>query len=132
VTVITFKYDIPLDDTMAFESIYPVPLQLDLCEKTEIRHLSGSIFVWMFVNGALVGESYGIPVESSDEPLEGLLDLADAERKSAIYCYSNTILGPFQKQGFGAILKAHWLGWAASQGFSMLYTAMRVLGAARD
>ena len=118
---ITFKYDVPLDQTMAFEPIYPVSLQLDISAKKDIRDSPGSIFVWMFADEELVGESYGIPVVSSDEPIEGLSDLSDVQRKSAIYCYSNTILPASQGQGLGAILKAHWLGWAAAQGFSIVY-----------
>jgi GNAT superfamily N-acetyltransferase len=106
---------------MGFESIYPEPLQLEISEKAEIRDSLGSIFVWMFVNGELVGESYGIPVESLDESLEGVTDLPQAEIKSAIYCYSNTIFPAFQGKGFGTILKAHWLGWAAAKGFTVVY-----------
>jgi GNAT superfamily N-acetyltransferase len=131
VNVITFKYDVPLDQTMVFESIYPVPLQLELSEKKEIHDLTDSIFVWMFVHGELAGESYGIPLESCDEPIEGLTDLTDAEKKAAIYCYSNTILSPFQRQGYGAVLKAHWLGWAAAQGFSIVYGHARPGGSQR-
>jgi predicted GNAT superfamily acetyltransferase len=106
---------------MGFESIYPEPLQLEISEKAEIRDSLGSIFVWMFVNGELVGESYGIPVESLDESLEGVTDLPQAEIKSAIYCYSNTIFPAFQGKGFGTILKAHWSGWAAAKGFTVVY-----------
>lgn len=131
VTVITFRYDVPLDQTMAFETIYPLALQLDLVEKGEIRDSLGSIFVWMFANGELVGESYGIPLESCDEPLEGLEELSDVDRKSAVYCYSNTILTPFQAQGYGTILKAHWLGWVAARGFSLVYGHARPGGSQR-
>ena len=119
--VIKFNYDVPLERTMAFEAVYHEALQLDLSEKKEIWDAPGSIFVWMFVDRELAGESYGVPLASSDELIEGLSDLTDCEKKTGIYCYSNTILPSFQKQGLGTILKAHWLGQAAGKGFDIVY-----------
>lgn len=104
---------------MVFEAVYHKNLQLDLSDKKAMWELQESIFVWMFVNGQLVGESYGVPAER-DEPIEGL-NLTEAEKKHAIYCYSNTMLPPFQKQGLGSILKAHWLGCAAAKGVTTVY-----------
>src|ERR1035441_8733287 len=65
--VIKFSYNVPLDQTMAFEAVYHENLRLKLTEKQEIRDIPGSIFVWMFVNGALAGESYGNPLAAADE-----------------------------------------------------------------
>lgn len=122
--VIKFKYDVPLDQTMAFEAVYHGNLQLDLSEKEEIREIPGSIFVWMFIAGELVGESYGSPLlacDEPDEPIEGLTGLTEDEKKTGIYCYSNTILPAFERQGLGTILKSHWLGLAAGKGFEIVY-----------
>jgi hypothetical protein len=119
--MITFSYDVPLEQTMAFESVYHEALQLDLAEKKEMWDTPGSVFVWLSVDGELAGESYGIPLASCDEPIEGLTDLTEGEKKTGIYCYSNTILPSFQKQGLGTILKAHWLGLAAGKGFDTVY-----------
>jgi GNAT superfamily N-acetyltransferase len=117
-SAITFKYDLPLEQTMAFEAVYDEAEQLHLSEKKKIWDAPGSIFAWMFVDGELVGETYGIPVVSS---IAGLTDLTDSEKKSGIHCYSNTILPSFQKRGLGTILKAHWLGMAAGKGFKSVY-----------
>jgi len=106
---------------MGFEAVYHDNLKLDISEKTEIRDTRGSIFVWMVVNGALAGESYGVPLAESDEQFEGLTDVPEDEKKASIYCYSNTILPAFQKKGLGTILKAHWLGLAAGKGFTFVY-----------
>jgi len=106
---------------MAFESVYHEALQLDLAEKKELWDAPGSIFVWLFLDGELAGESYGIPLSSCDEPIEGLTVLTEHEEKTGIYCYSNTIVPSFQKQGLGTILKAHWLGLAAAKRFSVVY-----------
>ena len=121
---ITFRYDVPIDQTMAFEAVYHHTEQLDLSRKKRIWDAPGSVFVWMFVDGELAGETYGIPLASS---IEGLTDMADmndmtdTEKKTGIHCYSNTILPPFQNQGLGTVLKAHWLGLAAGKGFDNVY-----------
>ena len=115
---ITFRYDVPIDQTMAFEAVYHHTEQLDLSRKKRIWDAPGSIFVWMFVNGDLAGETYGIPLANS---IEGLTDLTDSEKRTGIHCYSNTILPPFQNQGLGTVLKAHWLGLAAGKGFDNVY-----------
>jgi hypothetical protein len=106
---------------MAFEAVYHEALQLDLYEKKELRDASGSIFAWMFVDGELAGESYGVPLSSCDESIEGLANITDIEQKAGIYCYSNTILPSFQKRHMGTILKAHWLGLAVGTGFDTVY-----------
>jgi hypothetical protein len=121
VTVIKFKYDVPLEQTLAFESVYHSGLQLELSEKREIWETPGSFFVWMYVEGELAGESYGIPLASSSDFLEDLLVLPASEKEKAVCCFSNTILPQFQKRGYGSILKAHWLGLAAGKGFDVVY-----------
>lgn len=118
---IKFKYAVPLEQTMAFESVYHPNLRLGLSDKQEIWETPGAFFVWMFVNGELAGESYGIPLASPTEFLEDLLVLPASEKERAVCCYSNTILPRFQKQGYGGILKAHWLGLAAGKGFDVVY-----------
>ncbi len=115
---INFKYDLPLEQTMAFEAVYHEAEQLHLSEKKKIRDAPGSIFAWMFVDGELAGETYGIPLASS---IAGLTDLTASEKRSGIHCYSNTILPSLQKRGLGTILKAHWLGMAAGKGFESVY-----------
>jgi hypothetical protein len=125
VGAIKFNYVVPLDQTMAFEVIYHEALQLDLSEKKRFWDSPGSIFVWMYVDGNLAGESYGFPLESSNELVNGLSELTDSEKKGGIYCYSNTILPSFQRQGFGTILKAHWLGLAFGKGFDVVYGHVR-------
>jgi GNAT superfamily N-acetyltransferase len=121
VRVIKFCYGLPLDQSMSFEALYPEPLQLDLPQKQQVWDVPGSIFAWMYVNGKLAGETYGIPLDDSDELLEQFTDIRADQNKSAIHCYSNTILPSFQEQGLGTLLKAHWLGLAAGRGFEVVY-----------
>jgi len=118
VSLIRFKYDLTLDQTIAFEAVYPESQQLALSQKQQIRDAPGSIFAWIFLDGELAGETYGIPLESS---IAGLTDLTESEKKFGIHCYSNTILPAFQGRGLGTILKAHWLGLAAAMGFEAVY-----------
>lgn len=125
VGLITFNYNVPLEQTMAFDAVYPEALQLDFSQKMKYREKPRSIFAWMLADGQLAGESYGFPLSSSDEQIRGLDDLTDNEKKSGIYCFSNTILPSFQGQGLGTILKAHWLGLAAGKGFDVVYGHVR-------
>jgi GNAT superfamily N-acetyltransferase len=121
VAVIKFDYSVPLEQTMVFETVYHPGLQLDLGQKQEVWDTPGAFFVWMIVDGQLAGESYGIPLASSSELIEDLLELPESEKEKAVCCFSNTILPAFQKQGYGSILKAHWLGLAAGRGFEVVY-----------
>lgn len=119
--VITFSHDVPLEESMAFEAVYPAALQLDLSEKQVIWDTPGSVFAWMFVDRELAGECYGFPLACPDERIAGLKEIPDRERQTGIHCYSNTMLPPFQNQGLGTILKAHWLGLAFGKGFDVVY-----------
>jgi hypothetical protein len=121
VAVIKFKYAVPLGQTMAFESVYHRNLQLDLSEKQEVWNIPGAFFAWMFVDGEIAGESYGIPLASSNEFIEELPGISETEKEKAVCCFSNTILPAFQRKGYGSILKAHWLGLAAAKGFEVVY-----------
>src|SRR5260370_27933345 len=123
--VLKFKYDVPLEQTMAFESVHHTKLQLNLYDKREIWETPGAFFVWMFVDGQIAGESYGIPLASPSEFLENLLVLPASEKEKAVSCYSNTILPRFQKQGHGSILKAHWLRLAPGKRLGALYGQAR-------
>jgi GNAT superfamily N-acetyltransferase len=118
VPVITFHYDLPLEQTMAFEALYSEGERLDLAEKQQMRDNPRAIFVWMSVDGELAGETYGIPLERC---CPGLEKLAESEWQAAIHCYSNSILPSFQHQGLGTILKKHWLGMAATKGYKTVY-----------
>lgn len=115
---IRFRYDVPLEQTMAFESVYPASEQLALPEKRKFFADARSIFVWMFVDGELAGETYGIAVADS---LPGLAALSEEQRKTSIHCYSNTILPAFQNQGLGKTVKAHWLSLAAAKGLKTVF-----------
>jgi hypothetical protein len=119
--LIKFSYSLQLDHTLVFEDVYHENLKLDLSEKKEILDTPGSIFAWMFVDGELAGESYGVPLATSDDEFEGLEKLSEIEKHDGIYCYSNTMLPAFQSQGLGTILKAHWLGLAVGKGFATVY-----------
>jgi len=106
---------------MDFELVYHPNLQMDIASKQYLRDLPGSIFTWMYIDGALAGETYGIPLSACDEHLPGLTALSPAEKDAAFYCYSNTLLLAFQHRGFGAVLKKHWLSLVANAGFKIVY-----------
>jgi len=87
---------------MAFEREYHPNLRLTLPEKREL--LKSAITIWMLEDGKLVGETYGVPCSHQEDMLGFRRD------PDAVYCYSNTILGKYQGKGYGAILKAAFIG----------------------
>ena len=100
---------LPLSMSLVFESIYPENLQLDLCEKLNLKS-AGAKFIWMRdkETGELVGETYYVPLDNiADEIVDTGVD--DYFKKNAVYVYSTTILPNYQKQGLGKILKAYLL-----------------------
>jgi len=96
---------------MCFDDVYEENLRLDEGEKQSI--LDNGIAVWMFVNEALAGETYGICPTNLDEAIEDY----DGTDPGVIYCYSTTLLPEFQGLRLGKILKAFWLGQCKERGF---------------
>jgi hypothetical protein len=111
---ITFRFHYPIERTMAFELEYHPNLRLKLPEKRDLLLGKSAITIWMLVDGKLAGETYGVPSGGKDDML-GFPRSSDA-----IYCYSNTILGKFQGQGYGAILKAAFIG-RVSRDYKCIY-----------
>lgn len=109
---ITFVYKYPIAKTMDFEKEYHPNLRLSLREKRKM--LKDAIVIWMFVDGELAGETFGMPLSKKDR-MPGCPD--DPE---AIYCYSNTILRAHQGRGYGSILKAAFIG-RVSRDFRRIY-----------
>jgi hypothetical protein len=92
---ITFHGNIPVAETMVFEEIFEEPLQLDQEEKADI--LADSFAVWLFVDGELAGESYGIKLGDLDEKLED----CENESPQTVYCYSIALLPSFVVKRWG-------------------------------
>lgn len=108
---VTFSDSVPLAESMCFEDVYEENLRLDRGEKQTI--IDDAIAVWMFVDGALAGETYGISPRKLDEPIEDY----DGGGHGVIYCFSTTMLPSFRRKGLGKILKAFWLGRCKESGF---------------
>lgn len=111
---ITFRFHYPIERTMAFEREYHPNLRLKLPEKRELLMGKSAISIWMLVDGKLVGETYGVPWGAREE-MPGF-----PRDPEAIYCYSNTILRKYQGKGYGAILKAAFIG-RVSRDFQRIY-----------
>jgi GNAT superfamily N-acetyltransferase len=118
--VIGFQYGVALEETMDFEAVYPKNLQMTLAAKRNLLKTPGAVVVWMFVDGELAGEAYGIPMQGFVAEMQGA-ELMEDDPARALYCFSNTILPGFQGQGLGDVLKSHWLGMAWGRGFSVIY-----------
>lgn len=111
---ITFHFEYPIERTMAFEKEYHPNLRLTLEEKRRLLLTRSAISIWMFEGSHLVGETYGVPWNGKDDLIGFPPD------RDAIYCYSNTILGKYQGKGYGAILKATFIG-RVSRDFKRIY-----------
>ena len=109
---ITFKFKYPIARTMAFEREHHPNLRLSLREKRET--LKRAVAIWMLEDRKLVGEAYGLPLDGKDE-MPGC-----PKDPQSIYCYSTTILGRYKGQGYGAILKAAFVG-RVSRDFRRIY-----------
>ncbi len=118
---ITFRYTMPIEETMAFELLYHSNLQMDVESKQHLIATYGAIFVWMFVDGKLAGETYGIPVAGCDERIAGMDAIPEEEKRLAMYCYSNTLLPPYHGLGYSDVMKAHWLGLVAGRGYQYVF-----------
>ena len=103
---ITFRFNYPISRTMAFEREYHPNLRLTLPEKRDM--LKRAITIWMFEDGKLVGETYGLPLGGRDV-MPGC-----PRDPHSIYCYSNTILAEYKGEGYGSILKAAFIGRVAN------------------
>jgi hypothetical protein len=102
--IVTFRTDVPLLETMFFEGEYvgdDEPLQLDEDAKADIILRPDAIAVWLFVDGVIAGETYGVP---------------DYRKQHVFYCWSTTILSRFQKRGLSRILCAYWLALVKATG----------------
>jgi GNAT superfamily N-acetyltransferase len=109
---IIFRFKYPISRTMAFEREYHKNLRLSLRDKRAM--LKRAIAIWMLEDGKLVGETYGLPLDGKDE-----MPGCPRDRYS-IYCYSTTILRKYQGKGYGAILKAAFIGRVARD-FKRIY-----------
>jgi hypothetical protein len=91
---------------MVFEKLFPSSLQNGIREKRKLFKCQ-RFTVFMFIDGKLAGEIYGMEPQYSPEQIEGC---ARYEGKQAIYIYSTGILKQFQGLGLSKVLKAYFHG----------------------
>ena len=109
--VLRFRTEIPLAETMVFEDVYEEALRMDARFKALV--VKQGVALWMFVDGELAGETYGVsPAALGADP-----EHPDAHDPSVIWCWSTTLLPPFQGRGLSRILCAYWLGMVRNSGF---------------
>lgn len=113
--IVTFSDSVLTRDTMVFESAYEKGLQMTLPEKDGLFQ-QGALGVWMFVDGDIAGECFGICPAVDDET-----EYEDCEPFKedyyAIYCYGTTVLMPYRGKGLGKLLVATWNATMKSYGY---------------
>lgn len=114
--ITTVKSELAVSKTMAFEDLFHENLAFDKTDKSEILARS-DIKLWLFVDGKIAGETYGMAVPKIGEDLEGC---SAYQRPDALYIYSIAILPQFQGKGLGKLLKAYSLGLAFGKGFKLV------------
>jgi hypothetical protein len=98
-----------VEDTMRFEYLFEPALQLNLHEKETI--LEQGFGIWMFVDGQLAGETFGITPRSLYEWCDDEIPDTDKEDDCSIYCYTTNILKPFQGQYLAPVLMSYFQGF---------------------
>jgi len=112
--IVTFRTRMPVAETMRFEHVYEDVLQLDVEAKASI--LDVGYGAWLFVDGRLAGETYGISPALLDEDVD---DVPERD-PTWLYCYSTTILPEFRGHGLSKILVAYSIGQAREAGFTTI------------
>lgn len=104
---ITFKLNLPINETMCFEDEYEPGLKLSAKNKQTLKD-QGAEFIYLLCEetGELIGETYFIPVDKLKEKIKGLSKWKNC---NAIYVYSTTILSKYQGKGYGSELKKYFL-----------------------
>lgn len=110
---IRFSQQLPVDESMYFETLFESAFQLSLEEKSQI--IMNSIPIWMYSDNQLIGECYGIWPGALNEPIEDIKDRKDID---TIYCYSTALIKSFRGKGLSKILKAYWLGLVKANNFN--------------
>lgn len=117
--IITFRHDIPSEESMVFEEIFPEELREDVESRNELKK-NGCEFIHLCVDGKPVSETYFIPLykilddflNDPDQDVTGLQRYSD---KNVVYVHSFATLPEFQKMGYGTLLKSYFLGYVKSK-----------------
>lgn len=123
--MITFKHNIPLEQTMQFEKIFAVELQMDLGEKIQLLE-SGADFLYLEEDGQLISETYYIPLKMviDDFEKEGQkktgLDVFMEDADKIMYVHSLATMPNFQKRGYGSLIKSYFLGEMYARGYKKI------------
>jgi len=88
----------PLEDLDGFELVHPKPLRTK--QQFKARALADGQGVWLFVDGELAGEIYGVPVASYKGEIPDTLP-------SDFYVAKLTILPKYWNLSLGRLLLAH-------------------------
>jgi GNAT superfamily N-acetyltransferase len=116
---ISYTYD--YIDTDIFEEQYELSLREDDREHREAIIKLG-LCVYMYVDGILMGECFGITPYDYLSIVDGPNDILDADMsdEESIYVYSTTILPEFRGQGYGKILRKEFGRVSSFHGYAKL------------
>lgn len=107
--IIHFNDHVDVVHSMVFDECYEKQLKLGTIGAKELD-IEDSFIQWMFVDGKLAGEIYGIPAQEEEEWLTPLGDNLDVNYGNSMYCLSLTLLPEFRGKGLSKIMKVFWMG----------------------
>ncbi len=106
---LTFHNTFDIAETMCFEELFEPELRLVEDEKRVI--INHGYVVWMCADGKLVGETFGItPSELFRKTGDEVPD-TDPKDTQSVYCYTTSILLPYQGLRLAPILMAYFQGY---------------------
>jgi hypothetical protein len=116
--IITFSNNkdesiLEVKNTMRFEYLFEPALRLEIEEKRKI--FNHAYAVWMFVNSELAGETFGISPAALYEYCDDEIPDTDKEDNCSIYCYTTSILKPFQGLHLAPVLMAYFAGYISGK-----------------
>jgi GNAT superfamily N-acetyltransferase len=121
---VEFIEGLPFEKAKVFEDEHSSDIRLSILDKQELKNM-GAVFFYLRDKNTkdLIAETYYIEVDNL-EKLSKHLQVPGIEAKwigkNGIYCYSNTTLSPFKKQGFGKQLKKYFLNQAKEKGYEFV------------
>jgi GNAT superfamily N-acetyltransferase len=115
---LTFTHDADIEATMIFDDQYEEVLQLTVDAKRDLlRH---TFAVWLYCDGELAGEIYGLSPKRMSRDCGEEIEDTDESDDTSVYVFSTTILPRFEGRGLATILKAYFQGFVKARGYTAI------------
>jgi GNAT superfamily N-acetyltransferase len=121
--MITFIHNIPVQNTMRFESCYPKPLRYTLEEKEAMSQDPNIAFIYIVdketkkaIAEAILGDIKYVLDEADGQDM----GISEFRSYKSVYLFKFTILPEYQRKGYGKILQAYIMGYLRDSGYTVI------------